>query len=63
LDNDEAGRASVKKFIDQNADKFEIIDMKMPKLKDKNEKALKDPGEVWETVGDEKFVKYFGKYL
>jgi 5S rRNA maturation endonuclease (ribonuclease M5) len=56
LDGDLAGHSGSKKFIDLNSGKFVI---KLVKIKPSD----KDPNQLWRTIGDDKFIKYFSEQL
>lgn len=59
LDLDEAGRKGTRSIIDQHSDLFDIVNVKYPRIKEKD----KDPGDYWKSVGDDKFSRYFKQMI
>lgn len=55
LDLDKAGRTGIASFIQQHGSGFDIVDVKYPRLHEKD----KDPGDLWKRVGDQSFRRYF----
>ncbi len=53
LDLDPTGRKGVHSFFSQYGNHFDVRDHRYPKVKDKD----KDLGDLWKTVGDERFIK------
>lgn len=59
LDLDDAGRKGVKSIISQHDETFDIIDLKYPRVQEKD----KDPGDYWRRVGDDAFSRYFKRAI
>jgi len=55
LDLDKAGRDGVAGIIRQHGDDFDIVNVKYPRLTEKD----KDPGDLWKRAGDDAFRRHF----
>jgi DNA primase len=55
LDLDKAGRDGVNNFIQQHGSEFDLVNVKYPRLHEKD----KDPGDLWKRVGDSAYKRYF----
>lgn len=59
-DRDATGRRGGEKFIRFHGANFEKVnDLLLPMVKNEKNELVKDPGELWEVWGDEKFNSYF----
>lgn len=52
-DLDQPGRKAVKDFIDKHGTEFDVVNVKYPKVREKD----KDPGDLWKAVGDDQFAR------
>lgn len=58
-DLDKAGRDGLEALLHYHGSEFDIVDVKYPRIKDKD----KDPGDFWRHVGDRKFAEHFRKAM
>lgn len=58
-DLDSAGRKGLKSLRTFYGEKFEIRDVKYPKIKKPKGGWTKDPGDIWQVVGDKRFQAIF----
>jgi DNA primase len=57
-DSDPVGRRGCREFEEDHGHEFEVVEVVYPNVKTASGKPVKDPGELWEALGDDQFIPF-----